>query len=71
MALPKLFRYTLERYLTPAVCKVEPTPATLQKCLNKRPKWIERAGRDNGNYPIYVTTLAGRKILDDDKKARG
>jgi hypothetical protein len=51
--------------------KAEPTPATLQKCLNKGPKWIERAGRDSGNYPIYVTSVAGRKILDDAKKARG
>jgi hypothetical protein len=67
MPLHKLMRKTLETYLERTACKVEPTPAWLNKCLNKRPdKWVRWHALDDQNYPIYVTTEAGRKALLDD-----
>ncbi len=62
--LNKLMRATLERYLEPTALKRDNTPVTLHKALAKG--WVVRIGRDAGNFPIYFTTEAGRKIYQDD-----
>jgi hypothetical protein len=50
MPLHKLMRKTLETYLEPTACTVEPTPAWLNKCLNKQPdKWVCWYGVDDQN----------------------
>jgi hypothetical protein len=61
VALHKLVRETLERYLEPAACKKSPTPITLSKLHAN--KCIDRIGRDAGNFPIYHTNEKGRAML--------
>jgi len=65
--LTKLDREALQKFLKPTADARTPTPATINSLVSR--KLLARAGRDENNVPIYVTTIKGRQRLNEPEQA--
>jgi hypothetical protein len=60
-----LERKFLEEFLVRSANRRGYTPIKLKRCLDYG--WIVPAGFDEGNFPLYEITQAGREQLTRDK----